>query len=159
MECHEPEKFGLLSILKILFVFNSAITYIHSISITCKFSLNKLSSSVVLSNWKRKPTLLCLDLYELFSEDIQTPSSPQITFHTIIFPPFFFVYLLCYLWTVYPNSTMSGAATLCPMQNTSPGNWWFPEIHMNFSLCFIWFYVYRGWQVGNFIEDHAKSCA
>lgn len=89
MECHEPEKFGLLSILKILFVFNSAITYIHSISITCKFSLNKLSSSVVLSNWKRKPTPLCLDLYELFSEDIQTPSSPQMTFHTIIFPPFF----------------------------------------------------------------------
>lgn len=113
------------------FVFNCAITYVPGISITCKFSsLSSLSFSVVLSNWKSKPKPLCLGLNELFSEDVQTPSSPQVTFHTSIFLPFVLFYLLCHLWTVDPNSTIAGAANLFPMQNTSPGNWCFPETGM-----------------------------
>lgn len=118
-----------LSIPRILFFFYSLISHVHKISITCKFSWwNNLSFSVVLSNWKSKPTRLCLGLYELLSEDIQTPivhrslSVPSL-FHL------FFLYLPCYLWTVYPYSTMAGPETLCPTQNTSPGNGCFPEIH------------------------------
>lgn len=83
-----------LSIPRLLFVFYSLITHVHKISITCKFSwLSNLSFSVVLTNWKSKPTHLCLGLYELFSEDIHTPSSPQVTFHTICIPLVFYFYL------------------------------------------------------------------
>lgn len=82
-----------LNFPRILFVFYTLITHVHKISITCKFSwLNNLSFSVVLSNWKSKPTHLCLGLYELFSGDIQTPSIPQVTFRTILIPPVVFFY-------------------------------------------------------------------
>ena len=146
-----------LSIPRILFVFYSLITHVHKISITCKFSwLNNLSFCVVLPNWKSRPTHLCLGLYELFSEDIQTPGSPQVTFCTILIPPIVFsiypamseLYILIPPWLVLQ---------LCALDKILPQEMdvFLKSTSRLAGLLFIWFCWCHGWELDNFIEGHA----
>lgn len=145
-----------LSIPRILFFFYCLISHVHKISITCKFSWrNNLSFSVVLSNWKSKPTRLCLGLYELLSEDIQTPIVHRSLSVPSLFHLFFSIYrAISELYILIPPWLV---LKLCALHKILPQEMdvFLKSTSRLASLLFVWFYGCHGWELDKLIEGHA----